>query len=229
MSEATSHPASPQPLDTPELPETPAPSGNAQPLETKALLLRYLQSERDAVLWKVEGLDESALRTPRTPTGTNLLGLVKHLAAVEYGYFQMSFGRPTPDLPHLRMDADRLLDFYATPDETPEQIIADYRDAIAAANRTIAELDLDAEAHVPWWPEPTTLERLLVHVAVETARHAGHADIIRELTDGRVGLNPANPNMSADDAPWDGHLTFLRTLAKQAEVGGLGTTPDPTG
>ncbi|MEL4356626.1 MULTISPECIES: DinB family protein [unclassified Luteococcus] len=193
-------------------------SGNA----TKQTLLTYLDAQRQALLWKVDGLDEGALRRPMTPTGTNLLGLVKHLAAVEYGYFQMSFGRPHPDLPHLRMDADRMLDFYATAEERADQIIQTYRDAIAASNQTCQELPLDAEARVPWWPEPTTLERLIVHVAVETARHLGHADIVREQIDGQVGLTAANDNMAtADPGFWESHLTMLRTLAKQAEVGAL--------
>ncbi|MEL4504669.1 DinB family protein [Luteococcus sp. H138] len=193
-------------------------SGNA----TKQTLLRYLDAQREALLWKVDGLSEGELRRPMTPTGTNLLGLVKHLAAVEYGYFQMSFGRPYPDLPHLRMDADRMLDFYATVEERADEIIQGYRDAIAASNATCQELGLDAEARVPWWPEPTTLERLLVHVTVETARHLGHADIVREQIDGKVGLTASNDNMSAaDEGFWEDHRTMLRTLAKQAEVGAL--------
>lgn len=194
---------------------------------TKSLLLNYLQTQRESVLWKVEGLEESALRTPHSPTGTNLLGLVKHLTSVEWGYFQMAFGRPVPDLPQLRPDADRLLDFYATTDETPSQLVQGYRDAIEAANQTIAELELTAPAQVPWWNEPTTLEHLLVHVTAETARHAGHADIVRELVDGQVGLTRTNPNLALDPDRSDEHLTFLRTLAKQAQVGGLGTT-EPT-
>lgn len=193
-------------------------SGNA----TKQTLLSYLNAQREALLWKVDGLGEGELRRPMTPTGTNLLGLVKHLAAVEYGYFQMSFGRPYPDLPHLRMDADRMLDFYATAQEPAAQVIQTYRDAIAASNATCDELGLDAVARVPWWSEPTTLERLLVHVAVETARHLGHADIVREQIDGKVGLTASNDNMGGADAEyWESHLTMLRTLAKQAEVGAL--------
>lgn len=210
--------------------DTPAPNPSApNPRRTKALLTGYLDNLREAVLWKVDGLDESALREPYTPTGTNLLGLVKHLAAIEYGYFQMGFGRPYPDLPHLRADADRISDFYATAEESADEVIQTYREAIAASRQTCEELELDAVARLPWRPEPMTLEHVLLHVAVETARHAGHADIVREQVDGMAGLNEGNPNLSGPGAPrdgdpfWDEHLTHLRTLAKQAAVGGLGT------
>jgi hypothetical protein len=60
----------------------------------KADLLRYLQDGRDALLWKLDGLSEYDIRRPLTPTGTNLLGLVKHIASVELGYFGDTFGRP---------------------------------------------------------------------------------------------------------------------------------------
>ena len=63
--------------------------------EPKETLVEYLQSARDAMVWKVEGLSEYDARRPMTPTGTNLLGLVKHLASVELGYFGDTFGRPT--------------------------------------------------------------------------------------------------------------------------------------
>lgn len=195
---------------------------DSTPSQTKEILLSYLDTQRGSLLWKVEGLDEGQLRRPMTGTGTNLLGLVKHLTAVEYGYFQMSFGRPYPDLENLRTDADRNLDFYATAQERADEIIQGYRDAIAASRQTCAELDLDAVAQVPWWQEPTTLERLVVHVTVETARHLGHADIVREQIDGKAGLTATNDNMWGQGTEfWEEHLTRLRTLAKQAEVGAL--------
>ncbi len=62
--------------------------------DPKAELLRYLQEGRDAMLWKLEGLGEYDVRRPLVPTGTNLLGLVKHLAGIELGYFGETFGRP---------------------------------------------------------------------------------------------------------------------------------------
>ena len=65
-------------------------------MDPKATLVRYLQQARDAMLWKLDGLGEYDIRRPLTPTGTNLLGLVKHLAGVESGYFGATFGRPFP-------------------------------------------------------------------------------------------------------------------------------------
>src|SRR5256885_9158999 len=115
--------------------------------EEKALLHLRLQLERDALLWKLEGLSESDLRRPMTPTGTSLLGLLKHLTGVEGAYFCDAFGKPRPALT-WEADEDAAMgefsDMYAKPDETAEQIIASYRAATASADRAIDELDLDA-------------------------------------------------------------------------------------
>ncbi len=69
---------------------------------TKEQLVKYLQELRDTVLWKLDGLDEYDLRRPLTPTGTSLLGMVKHLADDEFSYFGEAFGRPVTDLPGSR-------------------------------------------------------------------------------------------------------------------------------
>lgn len=194
---------------------------------TKALLHSHLQELRESLLWKLEALPEAELRRPMTLTGTNLLGLAKHLAADEFGHFQTAFGRPVPDLPQLRADADPALDFYATEDETAQQLVDLYRDAAAASDATISELPLDAPARVPWWPQPeTTLRQVLVHHIVEVARHVGHADIVRELVDGQAGLHPARPMLpSQDKAFWEDHVEQVRTLAMRSQVGAL--DPDP--
>lgn len=174
--------------------------------DPKADLQRYLQAGRDALLWKLEGLSEYDVRRPLVPTGTNLLGLVKHVAGVEMGYFGETFGRPVPDPPPwLSDDTDPNVDMWATAQETRQEIIALYHRAWAHTDATVAALPLGATGSVAWWPadhRAVTLQRILVHVITDTQRHAGHADIIRELIDGEVGLRADNDNLPEADAAW---------------------------
>jgi len=174
--------------------------------DPKADLHRYLQTGRDALLWKLDGLSEYDVRRPMVPTGTNLLGLVKHVASVEIGYFGETFGRPSDEpLPWFADDAEDNADMWATADESREDIIGLYHRAWAHADATIEALPLDAIGHVPHWPaerSEVTLHRILVHMIAETHRHAGHADIVRELVDGSVGLRLDNDNMPPGDAAW---------------------------
>jgi hypothetical protein len=149
--------------------------------DPEADLRRYLQEAREALLWKLDGLSEYDLRRPLVPTGTNLLGLVKHLTGVELGYFGATFGRPAPDEQPFD-DADPNADMFARPDESRELITGRYRRAWAHADQTISELPLDAVGRVPWWPadaSEVTLHHILIRLIAETDRHAGHADIIR--------------------------------------------------
>ena len=158
-------------------------------MDAKETAWRYLTEQRRAVLWKAEGLTERDLRMPMTATGTNVLGVVKHLAGVEAEYFGTCLGRPWPEpMAFWADDAEPNADMWATADESPTEVIALYRGVIAFADETIEPLALDAPAHVPWWRDSDTdLHHLLVHMAVETARHAGHLDILRELVDGATG------------------------------------------
>ncbi|GAB2657617.1 DinB family protein [Nocardia goodfellowii] len=189
--------------------------------DPKTVLHRYLRSAREAMLWKLDGLSEYDIRRPMTPTGTNLLGLVKHLGSVEYGYFGDTFGRPD-DEPINQHDfvADPTADMWATADESRADIVAFYHRAWAHSDTTIDTLDLTAEGSVPWWnPEQrtVTLHQILVHVTAETHRHAGHADIIRELLDGAAGLLPANTNLPTDDPDWwQRYRDKLEDVAKRA-------------
>ena len=106
--------------------------------DAKTHLHRYLQFARDALLWKLDGLSEYDVRRPMTPTGTNLLGLVKHVASVEFGYFGATFGRPSAEpLPWYADDAEPNADMWATADETREQIIGLYHRAWAHSDATI--------------------------------------------------------------------------------------------
>ena len=187
-------------------------------MDEKQTLLRYLRGLREAIVWKLDGLDERAVRLPMTPTGTNLLGLVKHLAGIEIGYFGTTFGRawPTPqEAPWaVSEEFEDNVDMWATKDESRAWVLDFYARAIAFADETIESLDLDATGRVPWWgDDDVTLHRILVHVVDETARHAGHADIVRELIDGRAGLSESWSNLPGRDAAWwrDYHATLQAT------------------
>ncbi|MFJ9537090.1 DinB family protein [Streptomyces sp. NPDC101225] len=177
------------------------------PPDPKADLLRYLQDARNALLWKLEGLREYDVRRPMTPTGTNLLGLVKHVTFVELGYLGDTFGRPSgvpsPWAAPAHAD-DPNADMWATADESREDVVARYREAWAHADATVRALPLDAAGHVPWWPRDNdiTLHHALVRVLADTHRHAGHADILRETLDGATGMREDNSSLPTTDATW---------------------------
>lgn len=188
--------------------------------DPKGVLLRYLDVARDAVVWKVEGLSEYDIRRPLTPTGTNLLGIVKHLALVELGYFGDVFGRsPGIDLAEFG-DGDPNADMFARLDESRADILELFERARANTTATVEALDLDAEGHVPWWGEagnPVTLHLILVHMAVEVHRHLGQIDILREGLDGAVGYRAGADNMPpGDEAFWSAHCERLEGIAVEA-------------
>lgn len=189
--------------------------------EPKADLHRYLQVAREALLWKLDGLGEYDVRRPLVPTGTNLLGLVKHVASVEAGYLGDTFDRPFGEpLPWLDEDAEPNADMWATADETREQVVGLYQRVWTHSDATIDALSLDAIGQVPWWPperREVTLHRVLVHMIAETHRHAGHADVVRELIDGAVGLRPDNDNMPLpDQMEWDDYRSRVQRAAEAA-------------
>ncbi|HEX6526734.1 MAG TPA: DinB family protein [Streptosporangiaceae bacterium] len=183
----------------------------------KATLRRYLQDARDALLWKLEGLSEYDVRRPLVPTGTNLLGLVKHVAFIEFVYFGATFGRPAPDEPPWDED-DPMFDMFATPEESRADIVGLYRTAWAHSDATIEALPLDATGVVPHWSAPrneVTLHRIMVHVIADSQRHAGHADIVRELIDGAAGLVKENTNLP-DEISWKDHFDRVEQAARAA-------------
>jgi uncharacterized damage-inducible protein DinB len=189
--------------------------------DPKAELTRYLQAARDALLWKLEGVSEYDVRRPLVPTGTNLLGLVKHVASVEAGYFGETFGRPFGEpLPWLDDEAEPNADMWATAEQSREDVVGLYRRVWVHSNATIDALPLDAVGHVPWWPpgrNEVTLHRILIHMIAETDRHAGHADIVRELVDGAAGLRADNDNMpDLDQASWNTYRDRLESVARKA-------------
>jgi hypothetical protein len=179
-------------------------------------LHHYLQQGRDALLWKLDGLTESQVRRPMTPTGTNLLGLVKHAAFTEAGYLGEIWGRPFPALAWTdeQLEEEPNFDFFATPEESRDDIVDLYRQAWAHDDATLHELPLDAVAEVPWWPperRSVTLHRITVHLIVDLSRHVGHADVLRETIDGAVGLTVTNDNIPAVD--WAAYRQRLEAIA----------------
>lgn len=178
--------------------------GHGEP--AKADLHRYLRSARQALVWKLDGLSEHDARRPITPTGTNLLGLVKHVSSVDVGYFGECFGRPFAEpLPWFDDDAEPNDDFWVPADVSRAEVLGLAERAWAHSDATIEALSLEAVGHVPWWREgnrDVTLHRLLVHMVAETHRHAGHADILRETIDGATGLSAGNENLPGVDAAW---------------------------
>ncbi|WP_431683604.1 DinB family protein [Kitasatospora sp. KL5] len=191
------------------------------PDDPKTDLRRYLQYARDALLWKLDGLSEYDIRRPLTPTGTNLLGLVKHAGCAEFGYLGDAFGRPSGEPGPLFGDgSEPNAHMWATADESREYIVERYRRAWAHTDATVEALPLDAVGKVPWWPShanEVTLNHALVRVIADTHRHAGHADILRELLDGAVGMNENNTGMASDDpAWWEEYRTRLQHTAEQA-------------
>jgi len=194
-------------------------------MNAKAALQRYLQEGRDALLWKMDGLDEYSVRRPMVPTGTNLLGVVKHVASVEAGYLGDTFGRPFPvPLPWSAPDAEANADMWATAGESRAGIIDLYRQVWRHSDETIATLDLDARGTVPWWPADragVTLHRILVHMIAETHRHAGQVDIVREMIDEVVGRRSRGDNLPPEDKQW--WAAYRARLEEVAQ--GFVTTP----
>ena len=189
--------------------------------DPKTTLVDGLAKLQVAVLGKLAGLSEYDLRRPVTPTGTNLLGVVKHLASVQAGYFGDTFGRPFPhDLPWLAEDADVNADMWVTPEESTASVTDLYRASWEHALETFDELELDATGEVPWWPQErrvVTLHQILVHMTTETARHAGHLDIVRETIDGDVGRYDGDPSMPGFDLiDWAAYRAKVEAAAQAA-------------
>ena len=184
-------------------------------------LIRHLRLAREALVWKLDGLGEHDVRRPLVPTGSNLLGLVKHAAGVEAGYLGVVFGRPFPEaLPWMEEDAPPNADMRATAEESREDVVGLSRRVGAHAEATLRALPLDAVGRVPWWPGEAgrvTVQRIAVHLIAELNRHAGHADVLRELVDGAAGLRVDNGNLPEGDADfWRAEHSETARIARQA-------------
>jgi hypothetical protein len=204
-------------------------------MDQKETLHHYLRVRRDNLLVKLDGLGEYDVRRPLTPTGTNLLGLVKHVASMELGYLGDVFGRPSGrHLPWFDDDANPDADLWVTPDESRKDIIELHLFAGAHSDATIEALPLDAPGAVPWWPKVrrhVTLHQILVHMVAERAHHLGHADILRELIDGTAGQRPGDPNLTPRTPDeWAAHRATIEAAAREAftrtqEDGARAVTP----
>jgi len=184
-------------------------------------LVRHLRLAREALVWKLEGLGEHDVRRPLVPTGSNLLGLVKHAAGVEAGYLGFVFGRPFPErLDWMEEDAPPNADMRATADESRADIVGLAERVGAHAEATLRALPLDAPGTVPWWPGGSgnvTLQRIAVHLIAELNRHAGHADVLRELVDGAAGLRVDDGNLPEGDAAfWRAQHAETARVAREA-------------
>jgi hypothetical protein len=193
--------------------------------ELKEDLHRQLRGARAAVLWKLEGLSEYDVRRPLVPTGTNLLGLVKHLATVEWGHFGAAFGDPLDEhMPWVTEDAEAdteaSADMWVEPSETRSAIVGLYERVAVRSDEVIERFPLDAVGQVPWWPPEisrVTLHAILAHTVAEAQRHAGHADILRELVDGSSGHGPTGSLLpTADDAWWRARFERLERAARSS-------------
>jgi uncharacterized damage-inducible protein DinB len=147
----------------------------------REVLLRYLNKMRDAVVNTSAGLTEDQVRTPGVPSGTSLLWLVHHLTAAELHWFQFVF-----------LGADQRIDMEGPipPGRTYDEAVAEYRAVCARNDEIVREHDLDTMAKIanPGEDVIDPLRVILAHMVEETGRHAGHADILRELIDGRTGF-----------------------------------------
>lgn len=186
-------------------------------LTERQALQRYLLQAHEAFLWKLDGVSEYDLRRPLVPTGTNLLGLLKHVATVEAGYLGDVFDRPFPlTFAWNAEGAEPNADMWATADESSESIIELYKQVWAHSDATVEALDLDTVTDVPWWGDanPVTFHRVVLHMLAELNRHLGHADILRELIDGSVGHRPDVNNMAELDASgWSEYYLKLERVA----------------
>ena len=188
-------------------------------MDAKGDLHTYLSGARETLVWKLDGLGEYDIRRPLTPTGTNLLGLVKHSGSSAPSIFRRGVrSRRRHVTVVVVRGTEPNAEMWAAPDEGREEIVDACRRAWDLADATITELPLEAMGRVPWWgSDPVTLHRVLVHVTAETQRHAGHADIVRELIDGSAGLLQIFDNLRiADRAEWGDFHDRVEAAARLA-------------
>lgn len=199
--------------------------GSVAPVDddvAKAHLHQKLRAAREALVWKLDGLSEYDIRRPMTPTATNLLGLVKHNAISDARYFGEVFERPFPEpLPRWDDPAALFVDHWAAEHETREEILDLYRRVWTHSDATIETLSLDAQGFVPWWQEEVPLFNVMAARLVDSVRHAGHADILRELLDGAVGIAADNslPLHGFDSSFWEERRARIDRTARAADPG----------
>ncbi|MGB5169391.1 MAG: DinB family protein [Acidimicrobiia bacterium] len=154
----------------------------------KDMLLTLLDNNRAVMVWKLDGLTLEEARRPVVASGTSMLGLVKHLAYVERWWFDDFFAGNAVDYPWSEEDPDA--DFRTEEGETVADVISLYTEAVARSNELVAEAHMDDLSVGSRGGEQFALRWIVAHMIEETARHAGHADIIREMIDGTTGDYP---------------------------------------
>lgn len=189
--------------------------------DLKSDLVGHLDRLNQAVLHKLEGLSEYELRRPMTPTATNLLGVTMHLASLQAEYFGQTFGRPFPREDEMYFlsdeDADPQDDLWVRPEATSGWVVGLYQATWEHAQETVAALELDTQGQIPTRPyAEVTLGEMLVHMVEETARHAGHMDIVRELIDGAVGRYAGDGNI-IDGYDWEAYRERVEAGAREAQ------------
>lgn len=201
-------------------------------MDEKATLGEYLDRFRSALLSRLDGLGEYDARRPLTTSGTNVAGLVKHAALIQFGYLGEVFDRPADrPMPWFDDDAEPNADLWVPPGESLAFVRELHAASAEHADRTIAALPLDARGRVPWWSEAradVTLHQILVHLVTEYARHAGHADILRESLDGERGTGPDDPNLPFHgDREWAAYRERVERDARAAAGTSAPTTLAP--
>jgi len=184
--------------------------------DAKAHLHDHLRWVREALVWKLDGLSEHDVRRPLTSTGTNLLGLVKHVATWDSRYLGEVFERPFPEpIPRWDDDSTQGSDHWATADESRSDIIGLYRRVWDHTDATIEVLELDSQGYVPWWQEKVPLFNVMVHCLSDTTRHAGHADILRQGLDGSVGTESGvSPGLGHGASFWKERCATIEDVAR---------------
>jgi uncharacterized damage-inducible protein DinB len=160
----------------------------APPLgDERTTLMGFLQRQRDLIAWKVRDATDDVLRRPSTASGLTLHGIVRHLENVERSWFREIYAGEQ-DLSYDWSDEDRDGEFRVPPAIPMVDVLAAYAAEAARCDAVIrAAPSLDAVAA----GERVSLRWILIHLIEETARHLGHADILRETADGAVGEDPA--------------------------------------
>jgi len=154
--------------------------------DEKAMLSAFLDRYRETILWKLEGVTKEQASARLVPSATTLLGIVKHLAYVERGWFPIYFAGGPANYPWAEDEPDQDIDFRVSATDTVESVSSLYQEEIARSRDIVAGASLD-DLSKEQNRGPRTLRWIMVHMIEETARHAGHADILRELTDGAIG------------------------------------------
>lgn len=155
--------------------------------DEKTMLSAFLDRYRETIIWKLDGLSTEQASRRLVPSATTLLGVVKHLAYVERWWFQMNFAGDPVSFPWPEDEPDQDIDFRISSTDTIDSITALYQREIERSRQVVAAATIDEMGKGVDKVEPRSLRWIMIHMIDETARHAGHADILRELTDGAIG------------------------------------------